>query len=258
MKRIPDIVIERVLLGEATAEQRAAVMANADAKARLEALESDNAVFLKAHPTESMLPEIERKLHLAKTKDAVKTRRDRLTWAGLILAPLAAVTVAMVSIEPPPAEVASSPISIEGEGIVRPKGDPIISLYRKVNGRTRGINRGTVLRQRDLVQLGYRAGWANHGVLFSIDGRGAVTLHSPDDGDTELREGRVLLPHAYELDDAPEFERFFLVAAKDAFEIQPVLDAAEDLAASEHARQADLDVPAGLYVKDFTILKDVL
>jgi len=86
-------------------------------------------------------------------------------------------------------------------------------------------------------------------VLLSIDGRGHVTLHSPDAGETMATrlsgKGEVRLPSAYELDDAPAFERFFLVRAATPFSIATALDAARALAAQPSARKQSLALPPG-------------
>lgn len=257
MSRIPDIVIERVHLGEGTSEQRARVMADPDAKARLAELDAADAAFLKHHPTREMVGDIQRKLHLARTQDAARTRRERWTLAGLVLVPLAAVTVAMVLVDPPsrPAELADPLVDVGSE---RAKGDAQLLVYRSVNGKVRTINEGVVLRERDLLRLGYQPGAATHGALLSIDGRGEVTLHAPDDGNTALETGRrYLVPHGYQLDDAPDFERFFLVTADTRFDVTSVVDAAEELARSANAKDEPLPLPDGLSQNDFLILKDV-
>ncbi|MBN1838324.1 MAG: hypothetical protein JW820_20865, partial [Spirochaetales bacterium] len=99
-------------------------------------------------------------------------------------------------------------------------------------------------------QLGYVAAARAYGVILSIDGRGVVTLHFPvgSTGAGELeREGESLLPFAYELDDAPGFERFFFVTGPEPFAVDSVLEAAERLAADpEQARQAPLILPGEL------------
>jgi hypothetical protein len=59
--------------------------------------------------------------------------------------------------------------------------------------------------------------------------------------------GEVRLPSAYELDDAPGFERFFLIASDRPFEVAPVLEAARALAAQPvAARRASLPLAPGL------------
>jgi hypothetical protein len=85
------------------------------------------------------------------------------------------------------------------------------------------------------LQLAYdKAPSGLYGLLLSIDGSGRVTQHLPEEGAsasaplTSLREIR--LPSAYELDDAPAFERFVLITAPQPFAIGAVLDAARTLA----------------------------
>jgi hypothetical protein len=56
-----------------------------------------------------------------------------------------------------------------------------------------------------------------------------------------------MLDYAYQLDDAPGFERFFLVTADRAPAVDEVLAAGRRLASDpRQARQANLALPAGL------------
>ena len=60
-------------------------------------------------------------------------------------------------------------------------------------------------------------------------------------------KGEVKLPSAYELDDAPAFERFFLVTSEAPFAMTSVLDAARTLAAHPAAaRTQALPLPPAL------------
>ena len=53
------------------------------------------------------------------------------------------------------------------------------------------------------------------------------------------------LPSAYELDNAPAFERFFLVRADEPFDVAPIVAAARTLSAQAPvARRAPLPLPA--------------
>ena len=61
-----------------------------------------------------------------------------------------------------------------------------------------------------VLQLSYAAGEAKYGVIFSVDGRGTLTWHVPAGYAGGARaappldpQGPVVLPSAYELDDAP-------------------------------------------------------
>jgi hypothetical protein len=56
-----------------------------------------------------------------------------------------------------------------------------------------------------------------------------------------------MLEYAYQLDDAPGFERFFLVTSDRALSVAEVLEAGRRLASDpRQARRANLGLPAGL------------
>jgi len=98
----------------------------------------------------------------------------------------------------------------------RAKGGPQLVVYRFDGVTAERLEDGALVRQGDLIQLGYVAAGAQHGVILSVDGRGDVTLHYPTSqgGPTALRsDGLRRLGRSYELDDAPDFERFFFVTA---------------------------------------------
>ena len=87
-----------------------------------------------------------------------------------------------------------------------------------------------------MLQLSYTAGEAKYGVIFSVDGRGSITWHMPAGYRGGSRsapaldaQGQVVLPSAYELDDAPAFERFFLVYSSVPFDVGDVERAARAL-----------------------------
>jgi hypothetical protein len=91
------------------------------------------------------------------------------------------------------------------------------------------------LGEGNTIQLAYTvenrtAG--RYGVIFSIDGRGSVTLHYPyaPAQSTLLTTGKpVPLDEAYTLDDAPEYEKFFFVVADTSLNAETVLRTAESL-----------------------------
>lgn len=103
------------------------------------------------------------------------------------------------------------------------------------------------------MQLAYdRSPDGLFGVLLSVDGAGRITQHLPEEGArasaplTSVRE--IPLPSAYELDDAPEFERFVLVTAAQPFAIGVVLDAARALAKhGPSAQTLPLDLGPGFH-----------
>jgi hypothetical protein len=139
-------------------------------------------------------------------------------------------------------------------------------VYRQRPGRIAAadfelLSDGARGARGDLLQLAYdKTPEGMHGVLISIDGAGKVTLHLPDEGArqaaplTAVREIR--LPSAYELDDAPGFERFVLVTAAQPFAIAAVIEAAQTLARhGEAARTQPLALPRGFVQISFLLNK---
>ena len=116
------------------------------------------------------------------------------------------------------------------------------------------------MSEKDVLQLSYVAVGRKYGVIFSIDGRGIVTVHYPyaENGATpELEQGgEIYLRYAYELDDAPLFERFFFVTSDKPFNIAIVEKAARLLASKTgQARNTDLKLPSGFEQYSFLLNK---
>jgi hypothetical protein len=92
-------------------------------------------------------------------------------------------------------------------------------------------------------------------VVFSVDGRGSVVLHYPSNASdsTALSPGGAhALPFSYELDDAPGFERFFLVWSDNPIPVDAVLAAAKNLGTNRKTR---LVLPNGLDAAELMLLK---
>jgi hypothetical protein len=82
-------------------------------------------------------------------------------------------------------------------------------------------------RAGDLLQMRYAAEEKCYGIILSMDGNGVLTIHlSGKNGKAaELETGKIVsLPNAYELDDAPKHETFYLLTAKSEFELAPVAE----------------------------------
>ena len=73
----------------------------------------------------------------------------------------------------------------------------------------------------DEIQLRYRVPQKCFGMLISMDGNGTITMHMGEgDKAIELESGKMTtLPFAYKLDNAPKFEKFFLLTSQNSFGI---------------------------------------
>ena len=111
---------------------------------------------------------------------------------------------------------------------IKGKAEAGLTLYRNTGLSTEVLDENSTAREGDLIQLGYSvSAEMPYGIILSIDGRGIVTRHLAPEG--QLAEklvpgGEHLLDFAYELDDAPLFETFYLLVSDRPFPVDPVLD----------------------------------
>jgi hypothetical protein len=111
---------------------------------------------------------------------------------------------------------------------------PHLIIHKQVAAdRIELLKNGAKAKSGDLLQLAYAVPETAFGVILSIDGSGVVTLHFPEEksGSTALEKmKKTPLPHAYELDNAPEFERFFFITSETELNASEILEKAALLA----------------------------
>jgi anti-sigma factor RsiW len=264
--RTPDWLLERIALGELPPEELAAARARLaqepDGPARLAALEADSRATLEKLPPERVAREVEaraRRAERAAPREA-PSPSWRLAW-GLV--PALATVALFVLARPADVETdtpgASGGVAVGPVETTRIKGlEPQLVVHRQAAAGPERLTDGARAAAGDVVQLAYVAAGRTQGVILSVDGRGAVTLHAPEGGSLSAAlspSGTHPLPRAYELDDAPDFERFFLVTSEAPFALEPVLAAARALAGRPEARSAPLALPEGLTQVSFTLEK---
>ncbi len=266
--RTPDWLLERIALGELPPDELSAardrLAREPDGPARLAALEADSRATLEALPPDRFAREV--KARFARVTPLAEAPASRPSWRFLpALVPVLAAATFVVLVRPgaPEQQEARDPWAATGAPAVleptRSKGlQPRLDVHRQADTRSERLTDGAPAQAGDVVQLSYTAAGHAHGVILSVDGRGTVTPHLPAQGDTSAplaRGGTHVLPRAYELDDAPGFERFFLVTSDHPFELEGVLAAARVLATSPEARTAPLPLPAGLGQTSFLLEK---
>jgi hypothetical protein len=244
------LALERWLLGEASADEARRVEASLDPAARAQLRQRDAALrayLAEAQPAEAFTARV-------RQRAAEQTRRDaRAAPLGgaskwFAVGGMAAVTATLLFALRPGGR-SPLPSGSRGEDHAsetvpsappatteRSKGlDFDLRVYRQRGSAVERLAAGSEAAPHEVLQLGYvRAGYA-HGVLLSLDGRGGVTMHFPREASESTRlpagSGEQLLPEAYELDDAPGFERFIFVGAARPLPVDDVLSAARALAA---------------------------
>jgi hypothetical protein len=255
---IPDWELAMYRLGDLPTERAEALAARLEVEpelaARLAALEQRESELMDRLPPRVMAAQVAERAQAQAVPERA-ARRRKLWW---LAAELAVVALLLVLVLPPvlrPDQV--EPFTDHG---IRDKGvEPYLRVYRQVPGGFEELDPQDPAGPGSQLQLSYAALGRNHGAVLSIDGRGEVTLHLPLEGTASealQTEGTVDLPSSYKLDDAPGFERFFLITSREPFELSPVLQAADTLASDpDRARSAALDLHRPIEQADFLILK---
>ena len=245
MKRnIPDLVLERYRLNELPERSARAVelmMADDPAiRERLDALAASDAEIQEQYPPSVFVhdrPAPSRRLVI------------RVAAAGGLALAALLLFVALPRTPQPPPDTERVKGTIGGR--------PSLALYRRTDTGSERLADGAVARPGDLLRVGYASAGRPYGLILSIDGRGAVTLHLPPSGDraVPLTPGKVvLLDAAYELDEAPRVERFYFVTAREPFAAEPVVSAARR--AAQGTVPDALPLPPGLEQVTFAIQKE--
>ena len=260
---IPELLLEQLALGEiAPADERwlSAQLEPAELERRLAALREADKSYRARHDETEMLTAIAGRTRIAQAQRATHARSK--SSLRFWLPSLAAAACALLWV--------ARPVIQESEGVgtqhekpelIYVKGlTPHLVLYRRLGERADILSEGARATRGDMLQVGYVAATAKHGVIVSIDGAAAVTLHFPDaaSAPTLLEDkGEHLLQHAYELDAAPAFERFFFVTSEEPIDVTQVLDAARALSrAPARARRGALTLAPGLSQHSLTLLKE--
>jgi hypothetical protein len=252
--------LERYLLGELPPrrmeEIKRLAQENQEIRKEIERLNDSNPEVLKQHPSEIMIPEILKRYEENKRQARTRERArpvtvKRLLYAGPVMA-TALVLLFMVFFRN---GATPNYTRIKGEESIDFTKTQII-IYRKDNSNIDLLKNGYQVHAGDLLQIAYVPAGKTNGVIFSSDGGGVVTLHFPEDisDPSNLKqEKKVLLTSSYELDDAPDFERFFFITAMKEIDVEDIIKQAEALAASlPSAKTGRLELPESFH--QFSIL----
>lgn len=273
--------LERYLLGELPADEMRALKARIDSDPvcaqSLEALRAELGALEAAHPAATMAEGIARRLARVERTTAARPapslaparlldllRTPRAAWIPA-LGLLALLAVLPLS---PWRNPNSAGPGAAGDGpmeTTRLKGlkshqghQPGLLLHRRTPGGPARLRGGDGARAGDLIQIQYESAGRPYGAILSLDAEGSVTRHLPDTGERSAPladGGPVALPFAYELDDAPGWERFWLITSDRPFAVAEAEAALKRLMPGVMPPDS-LPLPAGLDQTAFTLLKD--
>ncbi len=234
MSRIPPLLLEQLHAGELDQDTAAALRARIEAQgvqSELEELAASDADILARLPAPAMA-------------DAIRGRaRPRRLW---VAAPVLAAAMGLALFALP----VSPETPLPDEPVLEPtniKGGVRLLVFRQGPEGQQELRDGELARPGDRLQLMSVAGSFPHALVFSVDGSGVLTEHrvGPYQGGTHA------LPDSYELDDAPEFERFFLVVSAQPIDAEPIFEQAQGL-----SPQDPLELPSELLWASTTLRKE--
>ena len=238
---IPDWKLERFLTGDLPEEEmnklreleaNDAVFAN-----RVKMLREDNKAILSKLPFETLAANLGTVTETAGTaaKNAPRFTLVKFAAAAMFVFAVALVAFFAQSETSVMNERVGSDVATvngaqntqvafaENESDTRIKGlDARMEVWKKTSAGIVQLNDLDSVGEGDEIQLRYAVPEKCFGLLFSMDGNGALTLHMGDGVKAiELAPGKMnSLPFAYKLDDAPYFEKFFFVTSPKEFAVE--------------------------------------
>ncbi len=243
MTKLPDWLVERVALDEVPPASAARLAgANDELAARVAALRDANADELAKYPAAPAIDQIR-----ARVRADAATRRRRRLAALVGVIGTACVLLVAVRVINRDASIPDVPTVVDA-GSERAKGFARVIAYRKAGDHPELLDEDSLVKPGDVLQLRYKPAKAKYGVIASIDGAGEVTLHFPatEKGSAALAKTTTTLPESYALDDAPTFERFFIVTCDEPIDVVRTLNTLRSFAQRADSSTAELALPDGL------------
>lgn len=238
---VPNWKLERYRLGElseADTKQIAdALVLDATLRERLAAIESDDVATLRAHPASRVA---ERVRLTARDAGALAPKRAPWKMPAFALAAVALIGVVAWQLQQPPVE-----------DVVTLKGDAL-RLFRLTNAEPERLDDGASVKPHDVVQVAFELDGAKYAVVVSVDGAGNATLHWPHGPDARTPPNFKKLPESFELDEAPGFERFFLITSNEPLSPEQLYAAVK-----QAGRSGTLSIPAAASQRSLLLQKVV-
>jgi len=219
---IPEFFLEQYALGELEGEKKELIDNSPDLQEKIMQLHTSDDEILRKYPPGSFTTSLE------KRSIEKKSRHKILQFAVKARVPLVAAACLALFFATLPIMINRSqePVADTRE-MTRVKGmQPTLHIYRDNNGEPELLADQAIVKESDRLQISYISAGMMYGAIFSIDGRGTVTLHFPENETVTPAldsEGEIALPYSYELDDAPAYEQFIFVTSEIEFSVADLL-----------------------------------
>lgn len=215
-KSFPDIIYERFNLNELSTSKRIEILKEKGIEKKIKELQKSNTEILKRYPPEIISKSIKTRLNEMRAHNKrITILRFSYSRKFMLIVSTVFVILFGIIIQQKYAAQRIGNIRQNNALTTRIKGlKPYIKIYKKTNSGSLLLGNNSQVKKNDILQISYNSAGDKYGIIFSIDGRKTLSLHYPraETSSTILKTGMdVPLHYAYKLDNAPYFERFFLI-----------------------------------------------
>lgn len=256
-KELPELFIEKLASKEMPKEMEFSLRHQLEAENnlnRLAQIKQSNRKILDSYPPAQLAASIRLRYEQQKKTTHKSNLRYLIPTSAVLAAAAAAFLIMNIGKEVPVTTQGTQQPQTEYIGL---KGAPQLHIHKKTNTGEVKINSGDNATQGDVLQIKFNSSSAKSLIICSVDGHGAVTLHYPEheSESTKVKTNtKRVLPFGYELDNAPGFERFFMVWTQKntPLNVGQVLNAVKTL---KNAESSKLQLEATLHYKDIIVKK---
>lgn len=229
-KNVSSLKLEKYLLGELPENEMQALRMREETddifRAEVKMMREQNRTILEQYPFEELMS----KMNLAGDDSQGSHAYTFVRIAAAVVVAVGIMAFALVGfmdgrtdemmyVESQGMEVAMAQVD---EGDTRIKGlDSRMEVWKKTGDSAVQMTNLDVASEGDELQLRYAVPEKCYGMLISMDGNGVLTVHMGEGNlAIALEPGKMTtLPFAYKLDNAPRFEKFFLLTSRSRFGI---------------------------------------
>lgn len=237
-----NLIYEQYLLNELDSKKKENLEKDSSFLENIGTLSQDNSDFFNKFDIKKLAKDTESKM---KDKGNIyRFHKKVITSIGAI----AATLIISFSIFP----------QLTNNEVILLKGAQKLNIYVRKSDEIEKLRDNDSAHMNNQLQITYLTK-NNYGLIFSIDGLNNVTFHYPENlhSPTNLDAGKeVSLPTSYTLDNAPYFEKFYLVTSKDSFDLKFVQNAIKNITISNGSINEDLQLPSKYYISTITLRKE--